>query len=191
MPPQEQRRCPGLPGGGIEPARGLQVQRARLAQNRRHRAGVQGFLHDAQDFGILHAFDPNDAGWIEAQAGQARRIAIGPARGPEEKAIVLAQNFRRHRRRKGCHGRHQLAFQAACAKFVESAKCEPAPRQRLIQPRVRERQNARVRLQMMAFERADLQPQGFELRICIHDTVGSLFVLVLDQKLIAVNQLVP
>ncbi len=131
---------------------------------------MQGFLHDAQDPGVLRAFDPNDAGRIEAQAGQARRIAIGLARRPEKKAIVRTQNFRRHRRRKGRHGRRQFAFQAACAKFVERAKCQAASRQRSIQPRVRERQNAGIRLQTVAFERADLQTQGFELRVCTHDT---------------------
>ena len=69
VPPQEQRRSTGLPGGGIEPARGLQVQRGRLAQNRRRRTRMQGFLHDAQDLGLLRAIDPDDAGRIEAQAG--------------------------------------------------------------------------------------------------------------------------
>ncbi len=152
---------------------------------------MQGFLHDAQDFGILRAFDPDDARRIEAQAGQAWCIAIGLAFRPEEEAIVFAQNFRRDRCRKGCHGRRQFAFQAARAKFVERAKCKAAARQGCVQPRVRERQNAKAaHLQTVAFERADLQSQGFELSICTHDTVSSPFVPVLDQKLIAVNQLV-
>jgi hypothetical protein len=139
VPPQEQRRCTGLPGGGIEPARGLQVQSARLAQDRRHRARMQGFLHDAQDFGLLRAFDPDDAGRIEAQAEEARRMAIGLTRCPQEKTIVLVQNFRRHRCREGGHGRRQFALQAACAKFVERAKRKPAPRQVFVQACVRER----------------------------------------------------
>ncbi len=131
---------------------------------------MQGFLHDAQDLGLIRAADPNDAGRIEAQAGQARRITVSLARRPEQEAIVRTQNFRRHGCRKGGHGRRQFAFQAACAKFVECAKCQAAPWQGRIQPRVRERQNARVRLQTVAFERADLQTQGFELRVCTHDT---------------------
>ncbi len=61
MPPQEQRRDTGLPGGGVEPSRRLEAQRARLAQNRGQRAGMQGFLHDAQNIGILCAIDPDDA----------------------------------------------------------------------------------------------------------------------------------
>ena len=128
-PPQEQRRSAGLPGGGIEPARGLQVQRARLAQNRGHRARMQGFLHDAQDLGLLRTVDPDDAGRIEAQAEEARRMAIGLTRRPQEKTIVLAQNFRRHNCREGGHGRRQFALQAACAKFVERAKGKPTARQ--------------------------------------------------------------
>ncbi len=180
-----------MPGGGIEPARGFQVQRARLAQNGGQRARMQGFLHDAQHLGILHAFGPDDARRIEAQPGQPRRIAIGAARRPEEKAILRTQNVRRHNCRKGRHGRRQFALQAVRAKFVERTKRQAAPRQRCIQPRVRERQNASPPLQTVAFKRADLQPQGFKLSICTHDTVGSLFVPVLDQKLMAVNQLVP
>jgi hypothetical protein len=106
VPPQEQRRSAGLPGGGIEPACGLEVQRARLAQNRRHRARMQGFLHDAQDLGLLRTVDPDDAGRIEAQAEEARRMAIGLTRRPQEKAIVFAQNVRRHNCREGGHARH-------------------------------------------------------------------------------------
>jgi hypothetical protein len=183
VPPQEQRRSAGLPGGGIEPARGLEVQRTGLAQNRRHRARMQGFLHDAQDLGLLRTVDPDDAGRIEAQTRQARRIAIGLTRRPQQKAIVFAQDFRRHNRREGGHGRRQFALQAACTKFVERAKGKPAARQGSVQARVPERQNAGIGLQMVAFERADLQTQGFELRICTHDmadTLRSLFVPVLD-----------
>ena len=138
VPPQEQRRSAGLPGGGVEPARGLQVQRARLAQNSRHRARMQGFLHDAQDLGLLRTVDPDDAGRIEAQAGQARRMAIGLTRRPQQKTIVLMQNFRRHNCREGGHGRRQFALQAACAKFVERAKGKTAARQAFVQACVRE-----------------------------------------------------
>jgi len=158
VPAQEKCRGAGLPGGGIEPARLLQAKRARLAQNRSQRAGMQSFLHDAQDLSIFRAFDPNDAGRIKAQAGQPRRIAIGPACRPEEKAIVLAQNFRRNYCRKGCHGGRKFALKPLSTKLMERAKLKAASWQGSVQPLACKRQNPPRHFQTMAFEGADLQP---------------------------------
>jgi hypothetical protein len=93
MPPQEKRRGTGFPGRRIEPAPHLQTQRTYFAQNRGQRTRMQGFFHDTENFRILRAMDPDNAGRIEAEAGKAWRIAIGKARGPEEKSILLAQNL--------------------------------------------------------------------------------------------------
>ena len=79
-----------MTGGGVEPARGLQGKRARFAQDGGKCAGMQGFLHDTQDLGVLRAIHPDDAGGIEAKARETWRVAIGAGRGPEEKAIAFA-----------------------------------------------------------------------------------------------------
>ena len=63
-----------------QPAR--ERAQARLAKDGSQRARVQSLFHDAQDLGILRTVDPDDAGRIEAQAEEARRIAIGLARRP-------------------------------------------------------------------------------------------------------------
>ena len=65
-------------------------------------------------------------------------MAIGLTRRPQQKTIVLMQNFRRHNCREGGHGRRQFALQAACAKFVERAKGKTAARQAFVQACVRE-----------------------------------------------------
>ncbi len=122
MPAQEQGCGAGLPGGGIEAARGLQGERACLAQNGGQGARMQGFLHNAQDFGVLRAIHPDDAGEVEAQPCEARRVAIGAGCCPEEKATVLAQNACRYRCSERRHGWRQLALQAVRAKFVKRAK---------------------------------------------------------------------
>lgn len=84
---------------------------------------------------------------------------------------MRTQNFRRHRCREGCHGGRQFALKAARTKFMERAKLKAASWQGCIQLPVCKRQNPPRHFQMLAFEGADLQPQGFELRIPTHDTL--------------------
>lgn len=84
---------------------------------------------------------------------------------------MAAQNLSRGRCREGCHGGNQFALQPASAKFVECAKLQAALGQRSVQLPAGKRQNACRHLQAMAFEGADLHPQGFEFRIHSYDTL--------------------
>ncbi len=104
MPPHKKRGCARLPGGGVEPSPRLQGQRARLAHDGAKRTRLQSLLHDAQNFGVLPAIDPDDAASIEAEAGEPRQIAIAPARSPQERTASAPQNTGRHRRGETCHG---------------------------------------------------------------------------------------
>jgi hypothetical protein len=78
---------------------------------------------------------------------------------------LAAQNLSRGHCREGCHGGSQFALQPASAKFVECAKLQAALRQRSVQLPAGKWQYACRCLQTVAFEGADLQPQGFEFRI--------------------------
>ena len=85
-----EKRAPQEKGGdirlarcGIEPPARLQAQRPRLTDNGGKRPRMKGLLHDAQNLGILPAFDPDDTRRLQAEAGEARRIAIGAAQSPE------------------------------------------------------------------------------------------------------------
>jgi len=160
MPPQKKRRGAGLPGCGIEPAPHLQTERARLAQNRSQRPRVQGLLHDAQNLGILSAIGPDDAGRVEAKAGQAWRIAIGKACGPEEKSILAVQDPARGCGRESRHGRRRFALTWPRTKFVKCRSLQTASRQRCIEPPAGEGYRAGLPgcFQTMAFEGADLHP---------------------------------
>jgi hypothetical protein len=84
--------------------------------------------------------------------------------------FAAAKDARRNRRRETRYGRREFSFQPLRCELMQRAELQAAAREGRIQARVRERQNAAVigGLQMVAFQGADLHPQGFEL---IHDTV--------------------
>jgi hypothetical protein len=140
-PPQEQGGDARLPRRGIEPPGRLQAQRPRLTDNNGKRPRMKGLLHDAQNLGILPAFDPDDAGRLQAEAGEAGRIAIGAAQSPERISFPDAQNPGGHRRHKRRHRRRKLGFKSIRQELVKRAKLKAAMRERRVQPAVLERQD--------------------------------------------------
>jgi uracil-DNA glycosylase len=185
MPPQQKRGRARLPGRRVEPAPRLQGQRARFAQHGGQRPRMQRLFHDAQDLAVLAAVDPDDAARIEAEACEPGRVAVAADRRPEQMTLPAAKDARRNCRDETRDGRREFSLQPLRGKLMQRAELQAAVRERRIQAGVRERQNAAVLgLQVMAFQGADLHPQGFEL---IHDTIRSCFVPVLSHKLIAVN----
>ncbi len=170
MPPQQKRRRARLPGRRVEPPPGLQGKRARFAEHGGKRPRMQRLLHHAQNLVVLPALDPDDAAWIEAEAREPRRVAIAPARNPQERAAPAAQDASRNRRGETRHGGREFTLQPLGRELMQRAERQAALRERRIQARILERQDAAVPggLQMMALQGADLRPQGFEL---IHDTI--------------------
>ena len=159
-PPQEKGSDPRLARCSVEPPACLQAQRPRLADNGGKRARMQGLLHDAQNFGILPAFDPDDAGRLQAEAGEAGRIAIGVAQSPERISFPDAQNSGGRRRRKRRHRRRKLGFKSIRQELVKRAKLKAAIRQRRVQPAILERQDliALACLQAPPLKGLDLHP---------------------------------
>jgi hypothetical protein len=159
-PPQEQGGDSRLARRGVEPPARLQAQRPRLADNGGKRARMQGLLHDAQNFGILPAFDPHDAGRIQAEAGEARRITIGAAQSPERISFPDAQNPGGCRRSKRRHRRRKLGFESIRQELVKRAKLKAAVRERRVQSAILERQDliALACLQAPPLKGLDLHP---------------------------------
>jgi hypothetical protein len=121
---------------------------------------MQSLLHDAQNLGILPAFDPDDADWIEAEAGKAGRIAIGAAQSPERVSFLGPQNPGRNRRRKGRHRRDKFGFKPIRPELVKRAKLKAAMRKRRVQLGILKRQRliAGARFQRVTLKGADLHP---------------------------------
>jgi hypothetical protein len=159
-PPQEKGSDPRLARRGIESPARLQAQRPCLTDNGGKRARMQGLLHDAQNLGILPAFDPDDAGRLQAEAGKAGRIAIGAAQGPERISFPDAQNSGGDRRRKRRHRRRKLGFESIRQELMKRAKLKAAMRERRVQPAILERQDliALACLQVTLLKGADLHP---------------------------------
>jgi hypothetical protein len=128
---------------------------------------MQGLLHDTQNLCILLAIGPDDAGRVEAKAGQAWRIAIGKACGPEEKSILAPQDPGCGSYRKSRYGRSRFALAWACAKFVKRCRLQAASRHRSIERWLGEGYSTELSgcFQTTAFKGANLHPQGFEFRI--------------------------
>ena len=121
---------------------------------------MQSLLHDAQNLGILPAFDPDDTRRLQAEAGEAGRIAIGAAQSPERVSFFGPQNPGRNRCRKGRHRRDKFGFKPIRPELVKRAKLKAAMRERRVQPAILERQDliALACLQMAPLKGADLHP---------------------------------
>ena len=159
-PPQEQGGDIRLARSSIEPPARLQAQRPRLTDNDGKRPRMKGLLHDAQNLGILPAFDPDDTRRLQAEAGEAGRIAIGAAQSPERTSFLDAQNSggcRRHKRR---HRRRKLGFESIRQELVKRAKLKAAVRERRVQPAILERQDliALACLHVAPLKGEDLHP---------------------------------
>ncbi len=124
--PQEKRCDTRLPRSRVKPASRLQAERARLANNGSERPRMQSLLHDAQNLGVLPAFDPDDAERIEAEAVEAGRIAIGKARSPQRISFPLSQNPRCKGCGKGCHGGCKFGLQPVRSELVKRTKLQAA-----------------------------------------------------------------
>ena len=159
-PPQEKGSDPRLTRRGIESPARLQAQRPRLTHNGGKRERMKGLLHDAQNLGILPAFDPDDARRLQAEAGEAGRIAIGAAQSPERRSFPDAQNSGGDRRHKRRHRWRKLGFESIRQELVERAKLKAAMRERRVQPAILERQDliALACLQARPLKGADLHP---------------------------------
>ncbi len=121
---------------------------------------MQSLLHDAQNFVILPAFDPDDAERIEAEAEEAGRIAIGTVRSPQRISFPLSQNPGCHRCGESCHGGRKFSLQPIRSELVKRAKLQAAVREGGVQTAILKRQNliARARLQVMPLKGSDLHP---------------------------------
>jgi hypothetical protein len=145
---------------GIEPPARLQAQRSRLSYNGGKRERMESFFHDAQNLGILPAFDPHNTRRLQAEAGEAGRIAIGAAQSPERISFPDAQNSGGRRRRERRHRRRKLGFESIRQELVKRAKLKTAMRERRVQPAILERQDliALACLQVAPLKGAYLHP---------------------------------
>ena len=159
-PPQEKGGAPRLARRRIEPPARLQAQRSRLTYNGGKRARMKGLLHDAQNLGILPAFDPDDTRRLQAEADEAGRIAIGAAESPERISFPDAQNSGGRRRCKRRHRRRKLGFESIRQELVERAKLKAAMRERRVQSAILERQDliALACLHVTPLKGEDLHP---------------------------------
>lgn len=101
---------------------------------------MERLLHDAKNLGILPAFDPDDAPRVEAEAGEARRIAVRAAHSPQRIATAQTQNPGCQRCRKGCRRWRKFGLKAIRADFVKRTKLKTAMRKSSVQPVIFERQ---------------------------------------------------
>ncbi len=121
---------------------------------------MQRLLHDAYDFGVLPALDPDDARRVEAEADEARQITIGLASSPQDISFLGLRNHGGCRcGKRGDRGR-QFRLEPIGSELVKRAKLQAALRKRRVQPPIGERQEAAVFgcFQMMALKGANVHP---------------------------------
>ena len=157
-PPLEKRCHTRLPRRRVQPSPRFQAQRSRFANNDGKRPRMQGLFHDSQNLVILPAIDPDDALSVEAEAGEAGRIAIGAARSPKRVSFPDTQNPGRYCCRECRHCRRKFGFQPIRSELVKCAKLQGPVRKWRIQKTILKRQGliAQACLQVVPLKGTDL-----------------------------------